>query len=104
MTTIPDNTGYATTLDACREHIDDAVAAITAVRNMLNAFCESYVDVKTDVFIRRASLSHGQYSTIFNATMDVLHDASSMLRTAKALSVGADLIATNAISSASDDE
>lgn len=84
--------GYTDTLAICREHIEDASAAIVAMKNMLNAFCESYVDVKTDVFSRRASVSHNEFVNIFNATMETLHDTANLLSVANGLVVGASMI------------
>lgn len=84
--------GYTDTLTICREHIDDANAAIVAVKNMLNAFCECYVDVKTDVFSRRAAVSHNEFVNIFNSTMESLHDASNLLNIANGLAAGACMI------------
>ena len=93
MTAINASTnGYTDTLTICREHIDDANAAIVAVKNMLNAFCESYVDVTTDVFCRRASVSHNEFVNIFNSTIESLHDASNLLNVANGLTAGACMI------------
>lgn len=88
--------GYHTTLEVCREHIDDANAAITVLHNTLNAFAEFYVDVTDNVFSRRASLSHNEYVNLFNSAMETLHDVSQLLANAKALAVGASLIAAGA--------
>lgn len=96
------NNGYNTTLEVCREHIDDATAAIVAVKNMLNAFAESYVDVTDHVFTRRASLSHNEYVTLFNSTIESLQDVSQLLVTAKALCAGAQLISDSDSASDSD--
>lgn len=93
MTAISASTnGYTDTLTICREHIDDANAAIVAVKNMLNAFCECYIDVKTDVFSRRAAVSHNEFVSIFNTTMEALYDASNLLSVANGLAAGACLI------------
>lgn len=96
--------GYTTTLNVCREHIDDACAMLNSVHGMLNSFAEQYIDVNAETFARRAAVSQGQYARAFNTAMESLYDTVQLLSTAKALAVGADLIATNAISSTSDDE
>lgn len=85
--------GYNTTLNACTEHIDDVSAAVASVKNILSAFCESYVDVTSDVFSRRAAVSHNEFVNIFNASIEALCDVYQLLGTAKALVAGAAMIA-----------
>lgn len=92
MNPVLENTGYATTLKACREHIEDAAAAVDAIHTIINSFADFYVDVPGDVFCRRAVVSHEQFTSLFTIAASFLHDASGLLRTAKALSVGADMI------------
>lgn len=96
--------GYIDTLTICREHIDDANAAIAAVKNILNAFCESYVDVKTDVFGRRAAVSHNEFVNIFNSTMESLHDVSNLLTVANGLAAGAMMIVKSENENAKEEE
>lgn len=96
------NNGYNTTLEVCREHIDDATAAIVAVKNILNAFAESYVDVTDTIFNRRSSLSHNAYVNLFNSTIESLQDVSQLLVTARALCTGAQLISDSDSASDSD--
>lgn len=97
MTSInPTSNGYNTTLSVCREHLNDAYSAIMSARDMLSAFCEAYVDVDDETFIRRAVVSHSQFANAFSIAMTAMVDTGSLISTARALTFGADMIAADA--------
>ena len=87
--------GYNTTLSVCREHLNDAYSAIISARDMLSAFCEAYVDVDDETFIRRAVVSHAQFANAFSIAMTAMVDTGSLISTARALTFGADMIAAD---------
>lgn len=75
----------ATTAIACANIIDDTTAKLKFLKETLGAFVDIYVDVKEEVYRRRAGISQDAFSSAFNMAIETLYDSSKMLDIAKSL-------------------